>query len=259
MYPVIQIGPATIQSSLLALIAALWLGATLAERECARRGLSGDDAWNLIILAAVATIIAARLIYVAQNLTAYADDWRQVFSPTPGTLALRYGAVFGLVAAYAYLQRRRIPPARFADALAPGALIALAIFALGQFLSGDAYGAPSDLPWAIPLYGEPRHPAQLYDAFAALLGFAIVWRAARRQSADGSIALFTIAWYSAARVLIDAFRGDGAVLPGGYRTSQIIALGVLIGALWGLSRIMTEDERRGTQSEHPSVVSRRPP
>lgn len=236
MYPVIQIGPATIPSSILALIVALWLGAAMADRECKRRGLSGDDAWNVVALAAAVAILSARFIYVAQNIPAYASDWTEIFSFSTGTLSLDYGAMFGLVAAYAYVQRRRIPLARFADALASGALVALAIFALGQFLSGDAYGAPTDLPWAMELYGESRHPVQLYDALAALLGFVVIGRAARRPLADGSIALFAIAWYSAARVLIDAFRGDAGLVLGEYRVTQVIALLVLLIALSFMAR-----------------------
>lgn len=258
MEPIIQIGPATIQSSILALIVALWLGTAIAEREGKRRGLSGDDAWNAVALAGAVTLIAARLVYVLQNIAVYANDWRGIFSLTPATLSLGYGALFGLVAALAYAQHRKIPLARFADAFAPGALIAVAIIACGQFLSGDAYGARADLPWAIQLYGVPRQPVQLYDALAALIGFVIVWRAARQQWVDGSIALIAVAWYSAARVVIDAFRGDATVLAGGYRTTQVIALGVLIGALWLSSRITTESERPRTENKPPSSVIRPP-
>lgn len=244
MYPVIHLGPATIQTVFVALIAALWLGTTMAEHECKRRGLNSDDAWNIVIIAGAVTIVTARLIYVGQNLPAYASDWTEIFSLTPGTLSLDYGSIFGLIAAYAYMQRRHIPLARFADVFAPGALAALTILALGHFLSGDAYGAPTNVPWAINLYGEARHPVQIYDAFAALIGLVVMWRLERRQPADGLVALFATAWYSAARVLIDAFRGDVAVLAGGYRTSQVVAFIVLLFALVMMARLETRKDAR---------------
>ena len=244
MYPVIHIGPATIQTAFVALIAALWLGTTIAERECKRRGLKSDDVWNIVMIVGAVTLVTARLVYVGQNLPAYESDWTEIFSLTAGTLSLDYGAVFGLVAAYAYVQHRQIPRVRFADAFAPGALAALAIFAFGQFLSGDAYGATTHVPWAVDLYGEARHPVQLYDAFAALMGLVIVWRLARRQRTDGLLALFATAWYSAARVFIDAFRGDAAVLVGGYRMSQVIALSVLLFALGMMARLETRKDAR---------------
>lgn len=247
MYPVIHIGPAVIQSTVLALITALWLGAYVAERECKRRRLNAEDVWNVVGTAAVATVIAARLIYVLQNFSAYASDPLQIFSPAPGTLSLGFGAIFGLMAAYAYIQRHGIPLALFFDALAPGALIAMAVFAIGQLLGGDAYGTPSNLPWSVFLWGEWRHPVQLYDALAALIGFIVVWRVSRGWSTRaGFIALLVIAWYSASRVFIDAFRGDTAILPGGYRASQVIALVVLLMDLWFLSNFITKDERPTT-------------
>ncbi len=269
MYPVIHIGPAVIQSPILALIAALWLGAYVAERECKRRQLNAEDVWNVVGIAAVATVIAARLIYVMQNFSAYASDPLQIFSPTPGTLSLGFGAIFGLMAAYAFahrhlaesdstraasmpmtmrdIQRHGIPPALFFDALAPGALIAMAVFAIGQLLGGDAYGTPSNLPWSVFLWGEWRHPVQLYDALAALIGFIVVWRVSRgRSTRAGFITLLAIAWYSASRVFIDAFRGETTILPGGYRASQVIALVVLLMDLWFLSHFMTKDERPTT-------------
>jgi phosphatidylglycerol:prolipoprotein diacylglycerol transferase len=243
MYPVIQIGPATMQSSVLAFILALWLGTFAAERECKPRGIKGDDAWNFVFVAAAATIFFARLIYVLQNWDVYASNWLDIFSPTPGTLALGYGAAFAIVPAYAYIQRRKIPLARFADALAPGALLAMALIALGQFLSGDAFGEPTDLPWGIWMWGETRHPAQLYDASSALIGFALARRAARAPARDGSAALFAAAWYSAARVFVDAFRGEPGILPGGYRDTQVVALIALLSALWTLMRLNAPKER----------------
>jgi phosphatidylglycerol:prolipoprotein diacylglycerol transferase len=248
MLPVIRIGPAAMQSSALALIAALWFGAFVAEREFKRRGLRGEDAWNSIAIGVAVTLVSARLIYVAQNLDAYTDAWIEIFAPTPGTLALEFGAVFGILAMLGYLQHRRLEFSRVADAFAPGALVALAIVAVGQFLNGDAYGAPSDLPWSVVLWGASRHPVQLYDALAALAGLAII-----RRARAGLIALTAMAWYSASRVFIDGFRVDAALLPGGYRTSQVIALVILLSALALIARkgeshvqdtqIQTNDQR----------------
>ncbi len=237
MLPVIQVGPATIQSSILALIIALWLGTYIAEWACKRCGIDANHVWNITAICIVVTIVFARFVFGAQNWFVYAGDPAQIFSLTSNALSLDYGTLFGLIAAYAYTRRREIPLARFADALAPGAMIALAIIAVGQFLSGEAFGMPTDLPWAISLWDEPRHPVQLYDALAALVGLAIVWRLARRPLRDGVIAFVAMAWHGAARVFIDAFRGDAALLGNGYRVSQVIALFVLLLALYGLAHL----------------------
>ncbi|MBI5305788.1 MAG: prolipoprotein diacylglyceryl transferase [Chloroflexi bacterium] len=230
MLPVVHIGPAALQTSTLALIVALWLGAYLAEREFHRRGLRGDDAWSIVALGVAVTILVARLAYIAQNFSAYAEDWLQVFSLTPGTLDVPIGVLAGGIAVIAYLQRRRLALASVADGFVLGALVALAILALGQFLAGDGFGMPTDLPWAVPMWGVARHPVQVYELIGIGIGFYIFarWQPAR----GGTRALIALAWYSAMRVFVDGFRADAAFLPGGYRASQVIALLVLLGALW---------------------------
>jgi phosphatidylglycerol:prolipoprotein diacylglycerol transferase len=237
MFPIIRIGPVAMQTPIVALVIALWVGAYVAERECKRRGLSGDAAWNLIAVVAATTLIAARLIYAAQNFSAYASDPFQIFSPASGTLALDYGAMFGALAAYAYIQRRKMakPPAPLLDSLAPGALIALAIFSLGQFLSGDGYGTPTNLPWAVFMWDESRHPVQLYDALLALMGWIVL---SRVEAREGMIALSAVIWYSASRLVVDALRADAAIIANGFRVSQVIALGILLIGLWMISRRM---------------------
>ncbi len=236
MLPVIRVGPAVIQSAVIAALAAFYLGAYVTERECKRRGMRGDDAWNSIGIGAAVMLVAGRLVYAAQNLSAYAADPLQLLAPAPGTLAFYPGAIFGALAAYAYIQRRGVPGARFLDALAPGALSAAALFALGQFLAGDAYGTATNAPWAIFLWDEWRHPVQLYETFAVLNGFAFTLYLARKNPPRaGWLAWFAIAWYAAARVLVDAYRVDAAPLPGGYRASQVAALAVLLVAVWQLA------------------------
>jgi phosphatidylglycerol:prolipoprotein diacylglycerol transferase len=257
MYPVIRIGPAAIQSSILALIVALWVAATLAEREWKRRvavpageSASGEAAWNVIALVVAVTLVAGRLVYVGQNPSAYVAGPLQILSPTPSTLSLGVGAAIGILVGLAYVQRRRLPLLPLLDALAPGVLAATAIIALGQFLSGDAYGSPTDVPWAVFLWGQWRHPVQLYDLLAALSGLVVVERIHAPRA--GWVALVALAWYSGARVLIDGFRGDATVIAGGYRSTQVIALVVLLAALWLMSRLAATGERatmeEGTRS-----------
>lgn len=250
MLPVIRIGPAIIQSSVLALIIALWLGASIAERVCKRRGLDGGEVWNVTALGVAATLVLARLIFVLQNIPIYAGDPVGIFSLTPGALSLDYGIVFGLLAVYGYIQRRHIPLARFADAVAPGALIAIAIIAFGQFLSGDGYGTTTTLFIGVPMWGETRHAVQVYDAVLAVIGAYIVWRMTYAPiEHDGAIALNALAWYGFVRLFIDAFRADAALLPGGYRVTQVLAWLALLGALWGMARLEMRQARKTQTSK----------
>ena len=90
------------------------------------------------------------------------------------------------------------------------------------------------------MWGETRHPVQLYDALGAFLGWGVIKKFGRL----GSSALVAAIWYSAARLIVDAWRGEALLLPNGFRVSQIMALGVLLGALWVWSRKIELPERQ---------------
>jgi phosphatidylglycerol:prolipoprotein diacylglycerol transferase len=242
MMPIFHLGPASIQTAALAFILALWVGAFIGEREARRRGLRGDDVWNALAIFIVATVVAGRLIYVAEYFAAYQNDWAEIFSFSPKALAVKYGAIVGGIATIAYVWRKKIPFARMADALGLGALVALAILALGQFFSGDGFGSVTNIPWGIQFLGGTRHPVQIYESILTLIGFIVIQQMAQPNRRDGSGALLSIAWYSAIRLFVDAFRADATLLPNGYRTSQVIALVVLLIALWAMMQMTTRNE-----------------
>jgi phosphatidylglycerol:prolipoprotein diacylglycerol transferase len=211
MMPMIRIGSASIQTASLAFILALWISAFVAEREARRRNLNGDDVWSVLTLAFFVSVISGRLIYVAQNFDAYSSDWTEIFSLSPNTLAIEYGALCGLAAAFIFIWWKRIPFARFADALAIGMLAASIVLAVGQFLGGDGYGTPTDVPWAIQFLGDMRHPVQVYEAGLLIIGLIFIKQFLKSDIRDGIAAWSVIAWYAGTHLFIDAFRGDLAV------------------------------------------------
>lgn len=223
--------------ALAALYAALWLAAQLARP----RGLDGDHLWNLGFISASAALVGARLAYVAQFWPAYQTDLLAIVSPRPGALAWTPGLVIGLLAGLVYVRRLRLPLLVVLDALAPAALLGLTIMSLADFLAGDAYGAPTTLPWAITVWGAARHPVQLYQLGAQLIALVIVLR--RPASVVGQRAWLSLFLYALSRLLCDAFRGDSLLLAGGFRAEQIVALAAALLALPQVLRA-AGDERR---------------
>jgi prolipoprotein diacylglyceryltransferase len=199
----------------------------------------------------VAGLIGARLGYAAQFLGVYATDPLSLLSPNPATLApaagLAVAAGYGLIAGW----RRGLPLWRTLDALAPGlALLAVAIGA-AHLASGDAFGAPAQLPWSIWLWGDWRHPSQIYELISALL-ILLLWRSARqRQLFDGFGCLLVVASLAAARVFLEAFRGDSWIIAGGWRGAQVIGLLVLAGSLM-LLRVLGQRQTPLTDSAQHS-------
>ncbi len=100
MFPVIQLGPLSIQARGLILLAAFWLAAEAAERGAKRVGLRGDVVYSLAFIAAVAGLLGARLGYVLEHWPAYQIDPGAIVALNFNTLSPLAGMAAGVLAAY---------------------------------------------------------------------------------------------------------------------------------------------------------------
>ncbi len=248
MFPILQLGPVALQVPGLVLLLGVWLALSLAEKEAARLaplapGLHPDALYRLALVGLVAGLIGARLAYAGRYLGAYAADPLGLISPNPATLAAPEGLFIGVVAAAFYGGRRRMPLRLTLDALAPGLAVMGVGVALAHAASGDAFGAPTQVPWRIYLWDDYRHPSQLYELGAALLVLAAWWRVRQRPAAPADSGFnfwLVVALLAGARVFLEAFRGDSLLLPGGLRVAQVwglLVLGVGLGMMrrWGIA------------------------
>jgi len=233
MLPVLQVGPLAIQLSGLLLLLGFWLASVLVGRSAGRHGLEGDVLDRLLLIGMVAGVIGARLGFVLQNASAYAEDPRAILSFNLTAFAPLEGVAAGALAALIYGQRKSLPLWPTLDALAPGAALFAVFVNLSQLASGDAFGAPVDLPWAIELWGARRHPAQLYALAGSLAILLFVLWLQKRQEFPGQLALSWLGLTSTARLLLEGFRGDSLYFAG-VRQAQIVALLLLMLSLVGL-------------------------
>ncbi len=208
----------------LSLIVAFYAGLWLAGREAERLGLPADLPWDFGTVALISGLIAARLWYVVFNWSAYALDWSQVLALAAGSLALGPGLLTGVVIGLAWIGRHRVHWPEFADAMAPGLALMQIIASIGAFLSGEAYGAPSRVPWAVEMWGEARHPVQLYEAGVGLAVLGVLWYLRQRKPYAGYIFWMFVFLSALGRLWTEAYRGQPALLPGGFRTAQMISL-----------------------------------
>jgi len=230
MFPYLRIGPFLLQLPGLALLLGVWVGISLAEKQALARRLDASAVYNMIFAALVAGVVGARLGYAAQYASIYLDTPLQLFALNPQTLSLPSGLLFAAVAAALYGYRRKLPLLPTLDVLGIGGA-ALAVFiGVAHLLSGDAFGSPTDLPWAVYLWDEYRHPAQVYEILLALGVLALVLRQSPRRR-RGEVFLLTVAGSAAARLFLEAFRGDSPLTPGGFRIPQLLSL-LILAAVW---------------------------
>ena len=155
---VIEIGPLTIHAYgimlLLAIGACIWLTGV----RWVRRG--GD--WDLIFRVAVwgvaAGIVGARAYHVATSWNEVPDEWWGPFAVWEGGLGVWGGILFGCLAGAFVIRRAGESVRLFADAVAPGLLVAQGIGRLGNWFNQELFGKPTDLPWGLEIDERHRPP-----------------------------------------------------------------------------------------------------
>jgi prolipoprotein diacylglyceryl transferase len=120
----------------------------------------------------------------------------------------------------------RSPP--FADALAPGIVLAQAIGRWGNWFNNELYGRATDLPWGLRIYqwkdgeavrdsaGDPIslgtfHPVFLYESiWCVITAIAVIWADRTWRLGHGRVFALYVAVYSLGRLGIETLRIDEA-------------------------------------------------
>ncbi len=227
MFPYFRLGPFLIQMPLLALLVGLWIGMSLVDRESKNLRLNPSRVGNIIFYSVVAGLIGARLGYALEFPAIYSSNPLSLLALSPSTLSPSGGFIVGLITIVIFIQRKELPLQPTLDALAPGLALFMVFVGLAHVLSGDAFGSPTTVPWAIRLWNEYRHPTQFYETFSALLIFLVIRERFPQPMGAGLNFLLTVALFSASRVFLEAFRGDSAIWLAGFRQAQVIGFFVL--------------------------------
>lgn len=231
MFPIIKFGPRILQSQPLILLLAFWIGTSMTKRNAKRLGMDGEYTDNLIYLGLIAGLVGARFAYVLQYWSVYSRDFGAILALNLNTLSPVGGLIASLATMYWYARRKDIANRKLLDILTPGLVILAAGLALADLASGDGYGMPAQLPWSISLWGEWRHPVQLYDLLAVLV-IAVVLRRLARPFDGAHFGLFVIL-YAASRLFFEAFHGDSLSFSG-VRVVQFWSLLALTTMLFAL-------------------------
>jgi phosphatidylglycerol:prolipoprotein diacylglycerol transferase len=228
MLPILQIGPLAVQLPGLVLLVGVWLGMMRLDRDAARNGVQPASLNNLVFLGLIAGVLGARLGYALRFMEIYIQDPMGLLSLNPSTLSLDVGLLTGFLAALIYGQRKGMSLWPTLDALTPS--LALFSLALGfsHLASGDAFGAASEVPWAIELWGASRQPTQIYEiAWAGLVFGCVLWFRGKGLAAGGIFTLW-VALTALGRLLLEPLRGDSVVILGDIRQAQLVSLMVLL-------------------------------
>ncbi len=197
------------------------------HREAMR--LSEEKFWSLVYWLFGGILVGAKLGY------ALVERDPAVLWSDPRFGFVFYGGVAGAVVAGLYACKRLGADFRVcADHFAAAMPLGHAIGRLGCLGAGCCYGRHTDLPWGLPMAGDPsRHPVQVYEAAANLVIFFVAARAVGRHK-PGTVIRAVVAVYAVVRFLLEFLRDDprGSGLAG-LSPSQLFAL-LALALVWRL-------------------------
>ena len=267
-----QFGPLTLRWYGLLIASAVLIGLNLSSSLAKSRNLEKGLISDLLPLLVLASVIGARVYYVAFEWHNYADRPLKALAIWEGGIAIHGALLAGTLTLVLFARWRRQPFLDLLDVLVPSVALGQAIGRWGNFFNTEAVGVPTDMPWKlfIPYQNRPLiytdseffHPTFLYESLWNLALFALLitlFNLGRGQSfrlPAGALSCFYLVGYSIGRVWIEGLRIDplciGSLPPaceGGLRIAQLMsATLMLLGGvgLWWLYR---------TQSDHPDPSS----
>jgi prolipoprotein diacylglyceryl transferase len=256
-----ELGPLPLRAYAFCIVAGILAAVWLTEKRWVARGGAPGDVLDIAVWAVPFGIIGGRLYHVISSPRAYfgaGGDPLRAFAIWEGGLGIWGAIALGGVGAWIACRRRGIPLPAFADAVAPGLLVAQAIGRLGNWFNNELYGGPTDVPWALTIYewsggravvdsgGEPVvlghfHPTFLYELLWNLAAAAfVIWADRRFRLGHGRAFALYVASYCLGRLWIELLRTDPAETFFGVRlnvfTSVIVGLLAVAYFVWQRGR-----------------------
>jgi prolipoprotein diacylglyceryl transferase len=253
------IGPIPIRAYALFIIAGIVIAVLWGERRFMARGGKAGTVIDIAVFAVPFGLVGGRLYHLA-------TDWRTYFGPGGNPIdALKiwngglgiWGAIaLGAVGAWIGCRRRGVPLPFFADAVAPGIVVAQAVGRLGNYFNQELYGAPTTLPWGLEIYrrvdpttGAPDalggvaldhtpveivQPTFLYElVWNLLVAGLVVWADRRFRLGHGRAFAVYVAGYTFGRFWIEQMRTDFATrVFDDLRINVVVAAVVFVAAIF---------------------------
>ncbi|OJZ71686.1 prolipoprotein diacylglyceryl transferase [Mycobacterium paraffinicum] len=253
-----HLGPLPIRAYALFIITGIVVALLIGDRRWEARGGQRGVIYDIALWVVPFGLVGGRLYHLA-------TDWRTYWGPGGAGLgaAVRiwdgglgiWGAVaLGCVGGWIGCRRHGIPLPAFADAVAPGLVLAQAIGRLGNYFNQELYGRETTLPWGLEIfyrrdpsgYIDPHsldgvstgqvalvvQPTFLYELIWNVVVFAILVYADRRfVLGHGRLFALYVASYCIGRFGVELLRDDTATHIAGIRINSFTSTFVFIGAV----------------------------
>jgi phosphatidylglycerol:prolipoprotein diacylglycerol transferase len=254
----ISIGPFAVRWYALAYIVGILVGWFYARIIIASQKLWGGpapltvvDFDDFVVWVTLGIILGGRTGYVLfYNLPHFAAHPLEVFELWKGGMSFHGGVLGVIVAVVLFALRRGIPFLSLGDVTIAVAPIGIFLVRLANFINGELWGRPTDVPWAMvfPSGGPiPRHPSQLYEATLEGLGLLILLGVLVRLGAlkrPGVVTGSFAVGYGLVRIFCEFFREPDAQLGflwGGLTMGMLLSIPLILAGIAVLTFALTRE------------------
>ena len=188
----------------------------LARRRCksADSPITAEQVDDLIFYGMLGVILGGRigyaLVYGTEQL--FSDPLYR-FKITEGGMSFHGGLAGVMIAMWLYGRKLNLTMWRMTDFVAPIVPLGLGFGRIGNFINGELWGKPTDVPWGFIVNGQGLHPSQLYEALLeGFILFAILWWYSARPRPYMAVSGLFLLLYGAFRFIVEFYRVPDAHL-----------------------------------------------
>jgi phosphatidylglycerol:prolipoprotein diacylglycerol transferase len=235
----IELGPLAVRwyglMYVIGILGGWWLGRVQARR--AYSPLNEQQVDDLVTWVALGVILGGRFGSVLfYNFDDFLDRPLMLFEIWKGGMSFHGGMLGVSFAIWLFGRRIGVHFWDMNDFIAPVIAVGLGAGRVGNFINGELWGKPTDVPWGFVVDGVGRHASQLYEAFfEGLCLFLIVWVYALKPRPRMAVTGLFLAVYGMARFGVEFVRLPDAhigYMAWGWLTrGQVLSAPMIIGGI----------------------------
>ena len=206
---------------------------------------------DFVFYATLGIIMGGRLGYVLFYKPDILDEPLEILKLWEGGMSLHGGFLGVIVGLWFFARKYKLNLLRVCDYVACATPFGLLFGRLANFVNGELWGRPTDLPWGVVFPGagpEPRHPSQLYEAgIEGVLMLVVLWVMFWKTDAryqPGKLVGTGLIIYGIGRTVVEMVRQPDAGLENlswGLTMGQTLSIPMLI---VGIYLVATAHKRR---------------
>ena len=127
------------------------------------KGLNEDFLFNFFIILIISIIIGARAVYVAANLSYFAENPELIIRIDKGGLAFHGGLIGGILSSWFYCRIKKASWNTLADLAVPGIAVGIALVRIANIFNQEILGREA------LFFSFERHPTQIYGSLIGVV------------------------------------------------------------------------------------------